>query len=204
MRELSWEHADLVRISGQSSSVVSQWLGKGSKVIKTIGKHEAAQALAHASGYSALWIAKGIGPEKVDARAAAVGANHPTGGVAQAMSLKAETVEQICPLAWEAIVSMSERRELPPLFSVALPDDSMASRAKAGSVIVFDSREVARPGDGVLVRDREGNLYFRIFRQRRQGSWEAHALNEDYQPMESERDGLEVLAVLTAVQARWG
>lgn len=63
MRTMRWEHADLVRVSGQSSSVVSQWLGKGSKDIKTIGKIEAALNIERASGYSALWVAKHIGPK---------------------------------------------------------------------------------------------------------------------------------------------
>lgn len=57
-----WTRRDLVRVSGQSSSVVSQWLGKGSKIIGKIGKLEAAEALARASGFSALWIATGSGP----------------------------------------------------------------------------------------------------------------------------------------------
>lgn len=64
MDAMSWEHSDVVRISQQSSSVVSQWLGKGSKQIKTIGKMEAAIYLERASGYSALWIAKGLGPKR--------------------------------------------------------------------------------------------------------------------------------------------
>lgn len=63
MTSKGWQHADLVRVSGQSSSVVSQWLGKGSKEIKTIGKLEAAEAIAAASGFAPLWIAKGIGPK---------------------------------------------------------------------------------------------------------------------------------------------
>ena len=72
MQAKDWTHADLMRVSGQSSSVVSQWLGKGSKVIKTIGKMEAAQRLEAESGYAALWIAKGIGPKMADAQPAAV------------------------------------------------------------------------------------------------------------------------------------
>lgn len=65
MDAMKWTHADLVRVSGQSSSVVSQWLGKSSKIIKTIGKLEAAEAIEQASGFCALWIAKGIGPQRV-------------------------------------------------------------------------------------------------------------------------------------------
>lgn len=62
MATMSWTHSDLVRISGASSSVVSQWRGKGTKTIKSIGAMEAATRLAAASGFSALWLAKGVGP----------------------------------------------------------------------------------------------------------------------------------------------
>lgn len=64
MREMGWDHGDLVRESGASSSAVSQWLGHSSKIIKSIGQVEAAERLSWRTGYSALWIAKGIGPEK--------------------------------------------------------------------------------------------------------------------------------------------
>lgn len=63
MQAKGWAYADLVRESGESRSVVSQWLGHGSKLIKSIGKMEAAERLEAASGYSALWIAKGGGPK---------------------------------------------------------------------------------------------------------------------------------------------
>lgn len=62
---MAWSERDLMRITGQSRSVVSQWLGRTSKPIKTIGKLEAALAIEAASGYSALWIAKGHGPKRV-------------------------------------------------------------------------------------------------------------------------------------------
>lgn len=65
MDACAWEHADVMRISGETSSVVSQWLGKGSKEIKSIGKISAALNLAAASGYAPLWIAKGQGPKKL-------------------------------------------------------------------------------------------------------------------------------------------
>lgn len=63
MAAKDWRNRDIERVSQQSSSVVSQWLGNGSKIIKTIGKMEAAQRLADASGYTALWIATGQGPK---------------------------------------------------------------------------------------------------------------------------------------------
>jgi hypothetical protein len=65
MAAMNWGHADVMRVSRQSSSVVSQWLGKGSKVIKSIGKIDAAIALGQASGYSPTWIAKGHLPKRM-------------------------------------------------------------------------------------------------------------------------------------------
>lgn len=75
MDAMGWQQPDLMRESKQSSSVVSQWMGKGSKQIKTIGKMEAAVYLERATGFSALWIAKGMGPKRVPGTAAHA-ANH--------------------------------------------------------------------------------------------------------------------------------
>ena len=66
MTACRWTHADLVRITRQSSSVVSQWLGNGSKEIKSIGRLEAALAIERESGFSALWVATGGGPKMRD------------------------------------------------------------------------------------------------------------------------------------------
>jgi hypothetical protein len=64
---MNWKPPDLVRVSGLSRSAVAQWLGKGSKLIKTIGNMEAAEAIEQASGFCALWIATGAGPKRVTA-----------------------------------------------------------------------------------------------------------------------------------------
>ncbi len=67
---------------------------------------------------------------------------------------------------------------------------------------MFDARIAPLPGDAVLLRDINGGHHIRLYRQG-VGRWEAHATNEAYQPLDSERDGLQVLAVLTGVMARW-
>lgn len=64
MAAMQWDHAALVAVSGQSSSVVSQWLGKGSKEIKTIARVEAACRIQAASGFHAVWVAEGKGPKR--------------------------------------------------------------------------------------------------------------------------------------------
>lgn len=63
MEAKGWDYPKLVTVSGESRSVVSQWLGKSSKIIKSIGKMQAAERIEQESGYAALWIAKGLGPK---------------------------------------------------------------------------------------------------------------------------------------------
>lgn len=98
---------------------------------------------------------------------------------------------------------MMEKDSLPPSFRLQVIDSSMAPRVPAGTWVVFDSRLPPKPGDGVLVRDSSGAVHFRHYRAGRPGMWEAHAENTAYSAMESARDGLQVMAVLTAVEGRW-
>lgn len=95
-------------------------------------------------------------------------------------------------------------QELPQKFRVAAPDDSMAPRVRKGEVLEFDTTLQPRAGDGVLVRDDAGNFYFRTYRERRPGHWEAAAAHPDVLPLDSQAAGLQVLAVMTAVFQRWG
>ena len=60
MEATDWSVGEISRITGVSSSAVSQWKDGPTKTIK-IGP---ATKLAVASGYSAVWIATGEGPKK--------------------------------------------------------------------------------------------------------------------------------------------
>lgn len=95
--------------------------------------------------------------------------------------------------------------DLPLRFRVAAPDEAMAPRVRAGELVEFERDLQPRAGDGVLVRDRAGNHYFRIYRLGRPGHWEAAPVNDAaFRALDSELHGLEVLAVMTAVFQRWG
>jgi hypothetical protein len=118
--------------------------------------------------------------------------------LAQSVSLEKITVPTL--IEWGEVVS---EKELPAVFEVQAPDDAMAPRVRVGQTIKFDRTIEPRPGDGVLVRDASGAPYFRLYRAGRPGEWEAHALNEAYRPLDSVRDGLQVIAVLVGVNARW-
>lgn len=103
-------------------------------------------------------------------------------------------------LAWGSLMLMEAVLRQ---FRVAMPDDSMAPRLRQGQVARFDRDLEARPGDAVLVQDDHGRTYVRMYRERRPGLWEAHPVNDAYQSLDSERDGLQLVAVLTGVDGRW-
>lgn len=107
MQAKGWDHSDVVRISGQSSSVVSQWLGASSKEIKRIARVGAAVRLAEASGYSAEWIAEGTGPRHRSAGHAAKG---HSGHVAEAQAVYGET-DYLDELALRLQLLPAEHRE---------------------------------------------------------------------------------------------
>ena len=66
-----WNDTQMAKAAGVSRSAVAQWAGKGSKIIHAITDVEVALKLERETGYSALWIAKGIGPKQAKQRAAA-------------------------------------------------------------------------------------------------------------------------------------
>lgn len=196
MRAARWEYPDLVRESGESHSVVSQWLGRGSKEIKTIGKMEAAVRLERATGFSALWIAKGIGPKRAivenpTLKSAIV--------VSPAISIPAYKVPPT--IRWEELMRAADT--LPGEFFVLLQDDAMAPKAGKGAKVQFDRGRQPEPGDAVLVKDRAGQVHFREFRLKRSAGWEAFAYNPAYPTLDSEEDGLEVVAVFSGISVGW-
>lgn len=206
MSAMNWEHADLMRVSGQSSSVVSQWRGVGrGKVIQSIGKLEAAEAIERATGYSALLVAKGMGPKRVQGwmpdhhPKVGPGLGAPGSGVAHPLS-EAKFEDAPTVIAWERILKEPLKAE----FQTLMPDASMEPDVPRGARVIFVTGEEPVPGDWVLCKDSDSNLYLREMRQIRPGRWEAHAINPAFLPMDSERDGLSVVAVYDGVRGRKG
>lgn len=101
-------------------------------------------------------------------------------------------------LEWGVLIM----KKLPQAFKVAAPDDSMAPRLKAGQIAEFEVGLDPRPGDGVLVRNADGDPCIRRCRRAR-GEWEAYAEDGDnHLPFAFGQDQL--LAVLVGIHARWG
>ena len=101
-------------------------------------------------------------------------------------------------IEWESILVQA----LPRHFQLVLRDDAMAPEFPRGCVVTFSTVEGApRPRDAVLVEDRDGGVHFREYEAGRGDQWRAVALNSGFQALESERDGLRVLAIC---MGRWG
>ena len=180
--------AELARLSGIAASTITRYgYEPGRKGAKNMTE-ENARKLEHAAKKPTYWL---------DRQHSTAGP--AAGGMAHRMSDFGP--EDAPHVEWRDIML---RTELPRLFWVALPDDSMAPRAPAGRLICFDTGLPPRPGDGVLVSDRDGAIYFRIYRVAAGGHWTAHAINSQaFHDLDSERDGLRVLAVLKAEEGRW-
>lgn len=156
--------------------------------------------LAKIYGVDAHWLATGQGqarPFGGDIHLSIVD-DPPSTGVAQYVSQGSPTVVPI--FEWGDLMSLPL---LPPVFKVAAPDDALLPTLRAGQHVELTTGITPRPGDGILVADANGNWYLRLYRERRRGEWIAHATNEAFEPLESIRDGLVVLAVVTATEGRW-
>lgn len=107
------------------------------------------------------------------------------------------------PLTRETIMGMEG--ELPERFTHVLEDDAMGSFGRAGTEVLFHSASDAKLGAGILVRDKNGEVYVRRKAQGRSGAhWLAvpAAAGGIYRELDSEMDGLTILAVWRGVVNR--
>lgn len=124
----------------------------------------------------------------------------PNWGTPVAHHVSPHSRSDVTQINWEDIM----RYELPAAFRVTMPDDSMAPFLRPGHTVTFVRGVAARPGDWVLVADATGSAYVRVYRERRPGLWQAAPLNPAYDALDSERDGLQVLAIFSGMEGRQG
>lgn len=82
----------------------------------------------------------------------------------------------------------------PEEFALELIDDALGENYRVGGTMNFSRSDLPEPGDPVLVEDRDGNRYIRKYEADSGTAWRATG-KFGYMPLESERDGLRVLAV---------
>lgn len=130
-------------------------------------------------------------PSPSDPRADAA-TTPPDQGVAHGLSYIAITLPRL--ISWEDVMSSDA---LPAQFVVAMPDDALSPRIARGTELIFEVYREPIIGHGVLVQDNSGRRYIRRYAEGRAGGWVGQAVNSAYATLESERDGLRVLAVMT-------
>ena len=172
--------SQLAKAAGTSSAAVAQW----KTTTKTL-KSTSVIGLCELTGWNQKWWATGRGPRDPNDKTP-----HEL-GEAQQLSLSAFTIPP--QVKWGELMQM---QKLPARFSVAMPDDSLAGKIERGTVLIFDSEATPTPGHGVLLKDREGVLYVRRYVHVRGNQWQAHSTNDAYSVMDSERDGLVILAAM--------
>lgn len=96
-------------------------------------------------------------------------------------------------LSWEHVM---QSEELPDQFVITAPDDALAPSLPRGTAIVMERAVEPQPGECVLVRDARGVRYLRRYTQAPGGHYVAQAIDDAYVSLHSQRDGLEVLAVM--------
>lgn len=175
-------------------------------------QHELAAKIGVTDQNITNWKKRGLPADKLAAAAQALGCSvdfllgrsdsvQPQVGVPLvAHPVILDTFTVVPTINWESLV---DTVALPDVFKLAAPDTSMAPKVPQGTLVEFTRSLQPRPGDGVLVKDRDGHHYVRVYREKRPGHWEAYAINDAYSPLDSQADGLTVVAVLTAVAGRW-
>jgi phage repressor protein C with HTH and peptisase S24 domain len=186
--------------SGVTKTALAAALGISYQAVKKVldGKSASFTASNNASAakmtdVNPSWLATGKGPKRIP-------------NAVEEPSVSVPDLPPKSKAAYKAIPTLNWGRDMELVrgeFRLTVPDDAMAPRVRAGQMIVLSAELDPRPGDGVLVQDSDGTHYFRQYQERRPGHWQAVAFNEAYQPLDSITDGLKVLAVLIAVEARW-
>ncbi len=79
-------------------------------------------------------------------------------------------------------------------FELDVIDDALAPEIFTGCIAMLDPRRDPEPAWPVLVRDRHGDVYLRDYEAGPGNTWRAVARARGFRPLESEADGLVVLA----------
>lgn len=135
------------------------------------------------------------------------GANEPDGEYRVAQPVSPDSVT-FPPRSRSQTIEWRDREMIKehPQFCVTVPDDSMAPILLKGMTAEFDSvpagRGEVRNEEVVLVEDAAGDWYIRTYVEATSKRWQA--VPQRGVPLESDRDGLTLLAVLTGNFGRRG
>ncbi|MEY8688343.1 MAG: hypothetical protein AB9M53_00505 [Leptothrix sp. (in: b-proteobacteria)] len=174
---------NVAKALNQSPQTVKNWESRG------VSK-EGALLVEQILGVRPAWILRNEGDMVAEAKPPLIA------GEAHHVRLYERTVPPTVTWEWvmQAKVPMTMKE-----FRVAMPDDALAPKVARGTPLEFDSGKAPRFGEGVLVEDADGRRFVRVYKEDHAGQWRAAPINPAYATLDSDRDGLTVLATLTAV-----
>lgn len=145
-------------------------------------------ALATALEVRPEWLTSGMGrPEIFTQQANSV-------DMAQLMS-QARNYSTPLVVKWEGLMSADLSRP----FELEVKDGSFGGEIPAGCVMRLDPNRQPRAGWPLLVRDKAGKFYLRDYQEGAGGRWQAVARVRGFAPLDSEDDGLQIIAVMKGV-----
>lgn len=164
---------------GISVAAVGQVLNRKTRMLDALN-HTRAALLC---GVDPLWLASGDGKA-------------PQAGQAHAMSHNQHIVTPT-RIEWEELTVL----DLDQPFELVVLDDALAPEIFKGCVAQFDPVAMRKPvaGRPVLVRDKEGSHYLRDFEQGSGGRFLAVARQRGFSALDSEADGLLIVATMKGV-----
>lgn len=194
LRSLKLEPQALSARAGRS---YSYWRDLLTDESKSFGE-KIARSIEESLGLPAMWL-----DEPIEARNASdstepypsAGRDSPSKMMAHSMSYGSFHTPPT--ITWEEVLKI----ELPSEFVLKVPDDAIAAQHPCGTQMVFGTQAPLKPGKAVLVRDRSGELFVRIYGNVRGARWQALASNHAHATLDSETDGLTVVAVAMWVEA---
>lgn len=196
----------IAEIAGVSSSAVSQWFGKGSKIINSIGIAPATK-LEKASGYRAMWLSKGELPKFVTS------IENGNVDAARAFSGEVPVISWVQAGNWNEAADPFQpgdaERYLPifrghssSTFALKVRGDSMTSpHGKSypqGSYIIVDPAKLSPNNGDRIIAKLEGSdeVTFKVYKDEDGRKWLA-PLNNSHLPI------TEPFKVLGTVIGKW-
>lgn len=203
MAETGKTVGDLASIAGVSSSAVTQWKDGPTKSLKTAP----AVKLAAATGFSAMWIATGTGPEKdgsqpfdANAKPAPLGMRpYPVISSIQAGALKEIAAPYSPGDGFDVEYGDDDTSKWS--FFLEIEGDSMLPDFRPGDRVLIDPEVTPRPGDFVAARNTKQEATFKKYRVRGLDAsgnevFELVPLNDDYPTLRSDEQHLCVIGTM--------
>ena len=194
---------DIASIAGVSSSAVTQWKDGPTKSLKTAP----AVKLAAATGFNAMWIATGVGPESsgtppfdANAKPAVLGMRpYPVISRIQAGALREISVPYGPGDGFDVEFGDDDASQWS--FFLEIEGDSMLPDFRPGDRVLIDPDVTPGPGDFVAARNTKQEATFKKYRVRgidESGKevFELVPLNDDYPVMRSDEHHLVVIGTM--------